>query len=117
MSRRLQQDWGSLGWIEVQSGKVVKPGLLDSDQNVYNPTIDRRSWPRPTSGQRTVTEAASGNSSRPGTGNVEIRLLQLNASRSATNNDCTTATNPECCRSPDDDDDDYQLLFDMTNKK
>jgi len=38
---------------------------------------------------------------RPGTGNVEIRLLQLGASRSATNDDCITATRPERRCSPD----------------
>jgi len=43
----------------------------------------------------------SGDSSRPGSRNVEIRLLQLDASRSATNDDCSTAKRPERRCSPD----------------
>jgi len=50
---------------------------------------------------RQIRRQRSGDSSRPGTGNVEIRLLQLDASRSATNDDCTTVTRPERRCSPD----------------
>jgi len=44
-----------------------------------------------------IRRLRSGDSSRPGTGNVEVRLLQVCASRSVTDDDCTR---PERRRSP-----------------